>query len=96
MLISLFFSIFYCIFEKNSSKHKPTYKISDAKPEIQSIQWMLCKYCILVNSVFYIFFLCYQQARPNNIALVHSFIRRNTPKKVDPEVSDQMKGYSVH
>ncbi|KAL9984126.1 hypothetical protein ACROYT_G006387 [Oculina patagonica] len=26
-----------------------------------------------------------QKARPNNIALVHSFIRRNTPKKVDPE-----------
>ena len=34
-------------------------------------------------------FLSYQQARPNNIAIVHSFIRRNTPKKVDPEVSDQ-------
>lgn len=25
------------------------------------------------------------KAKPNNIALVHSFIRRNTPKKVDPE-----------
>lgn len=54
-------------------------QISIKKPDL----WCKNK---MINSMNDILFFCWRQAKPNNIALVHSFIRRNTPKKVDPEV----------
>ena len=44
------------------------------------------------NILFFILF----QSKPNNIAVVHSFIRRNTPKKVDPEVGITYLIYQYH
>ena len=51
--------------------------------------------CILKKNPNIPFFILFQ-SKPNNIAVVHSFIRRNTPKKVDPEVGITYLIYQYH